>query len=356
MNRKILFTTIIILIIAGTASVVTVLLFSNPAMETASDHQLSLTTEKQAVVVNPDVLIEPFDERQASEIIRAYQQSYQTVIDDVEEDGYELTTYQSIDDIQVLFEDVMTAEHAQQMLESFIVEDDGGIYIIPSQGMTFIDPEQDFAIEQISETAYMLSQNVANELIGQVELSYRIEWHLSQWLISAEEMSEIEPISLEERADQVIRLLIERDFDRLAQLTDEQGLLFSPYVHIADQSVQFVQQELSQFDQDQESYTWGSYDGSGNPIDLIPMEYFEQFITVEPLAVPDDIFIDEESQHGNSINNIKEVFPEATVVEYHHEGSEEEAGIDWFSLHMVFEEDQLGDWRLVALISDQWTI
>ena len=58
---------------------------------------------------------------------------------------------------------------------------------------------------------------------------------------------------------------------------------------------------------------------------------------------------------GSIIDNAQEVYPGATVVEYHFDGFDEQyAGMDWRSLRLVMHQDVDGDYELVGVIHDEW--
>jgi hypothetical protein len=103
-------------------------------------------------------------------------------------------------------------------------------------------------------------------------------------------------------------------------------------------------------------YNWGTYDGSGMPIELTFREYYEEFVYDVDFARPDVVGFNERVGQGNSIDNIASAYPDGVMVEYHFEGFDPEyAGMDWRSLRLVFEEKD-GIWYLVGVVHDQWTI
>ncbi|WP_017470924.1 hypothetical protein [Amphibacillus jilinensis] len=320
------------------------------------DDQQPDRNEQEVIGDQPNSVIESLSDDQANQIIIDYRSAYEEIINDQDDSQY-LTTFESLDDIDRHLTTIMTDQHAQSVKDMYVQEHDDGIYLVPMDGVVLIDPEENYAIEEISENHYTITQQKTNEIVGHVELIYHVEWVEEQWLVADVQQHEIEPPSVEETADQVIQAIADNDYQQLAAFADEdQGVLFSPYVNVSDQDLIFDQYEIAQFAQDEHTYTWGQHDGSGEPIELTATEYTEAFVDVSRLIEPDEIFINHYNQHGNVLNNLEEAFPEATVVEYHHQGSEEEGSIDWESLHLVFEENEFGLWRLVAIISDQWTI
>ncbi len=165
-----------------------------------------------------------------------------------------------------------------------------------------------------------------------------------------------QPKSMEEVAQETMEALAERDMDTLANYVHkERGLLLSPYVHIESEALRFNQDEVANLLNADQVYHWGTYDGSGEPIDLTASEYFDSFVKAEALLNPDQLTINEIQNRGNLINNIEETFPNASWVEYYNEGSEEYGGMDWNSLYLIYEKEN-DVWKLVAVVNDQWTI
>jgi hypothetical protein len=162
---------------------------------------------------------------------------------------------------------------------------------------------------------------------------------------------------VKERADEVLQLLKEKNAKELSEYVHpEKGLLFSPYVFIKEDAVTFEKEIVQGFFDDHESYIWGAYDGSGEQIKLVPSEYYSKFIYDGPYENANEIEFDSVKSRGNIIRNIKEVFPDSHTIEYFIKGTEEYGNMDWKALNLVFEKDRQGEWKLVAIVHDQWTI
>lgn len=161
----------------------------------------------------------------------------------------------------------------------------------------------------------------------------------------------------EEISNQLVQAIESKDMKTIADFVHpEKGLLFSPYVHVNDDAVVIEQTDIANLLASDEVFTWGVYDGKGTPIELTSAGYFEVFLDMTPYKEPDEILINNLQNRGNTLNNIREKFPNATIIEYYHDGSEEYAGIDWSSVLFVFEEDVNGVIQLIAIIRDMWTI
>lgn len=156
----------------------------------------------------------------------------------------------------------------------------------------------------------------------------------------------------------VLELLKTKDMDDLSDyIHPSKGVRFSPYGYIdTDNHLVFTAEEVDNLDKDAGIYTWGSYDGSGEPIELDFNDYYDRFIFDHDFSNPQIIGNNVRIGQGNTLNNIAEVYENGYFVELHFQGFDPQyEGIDWVSLRLVFEEVD-GDWYLVGIVHDQWTI
>jgi hypothetical protein len=170
--------------------------------------------------------------------------------------------------------------------------------------------------------------------------------------------------SLAAHADEIVRALRERDWETVARAVHpDKGVRFSPYTYVRagpgaseDQDRVFSADELRGLAADATVYHWGTFDGTGEPIEMTFAEYAERFIYDADFHLPSAVGHNETIGRGNTINNVAEVYPQAVTVEYHVEGSDPAlGGLDWRSLRLVFEP--AGDtWYLVGVVHDEWTI
>ncbi|MCU6712804.1 hypothetical protein M6D81_29290 [Paenibacillus sp. J5C_2022] len=161
----------------------------------------------------------------------------------------------------------------------------------------------------------------------------------------------------EEAAAALIAALKESDLATLqSYIHPEKGLLFSPYVHIDTDTAQVFQREQLPDMEDATEYEWGEYDGIGDPIKLTFKQYYEKFVYNQDFMNAEETGWDEIKGSGNSIPNIKDVYPDSYLVDYYFSGFNEDfEGMDWESLILVLEEYN-GGWYIVAIAHSQWTI
>lgn len=179
------------------------------------------------------------------------------------------------------------------------------------------------------------------------------------------ELEEVEPEpvpasqnSLIATALEVVQVIKDEDMNALSTyIHPTQGVRFSPYgyIDVATNQV-FTIAQVSDLMTDPQILSWGSYDGTGDPIDLPFVDYFEEFVYDEDYVNPHIIGNNVLIGTGNTLNNIANVYPNGEFVEFHFTGFDPQyEGIDWSSLRLVFEEDN-GTWYLIGIVHDQWTI
>jgi len=162
----------------------------------------------------------------------------------------------------------------------------------------------------------------------------------------------------EERAGAVLEALAARDMEALAALVHpELGVRFSPYpfVDVDNDIVLSADDIRSALDSDR-VYTWGAWDGTGLPIEMTFAEYLERFVWDHDYRQAEQVAVNEFIATGNAINNARDVYPEATIIEYYFSGfNPDYAGMDWRCLRLVMEESG-GQWYLSGIIHGEWTI
>ena len=163
------------------------------------------------------------------------------------------------------------------------------------------------------------------------------------------------------RARQVLVFLKSRNIAGLSTFVHpRKGLRFSPYHSVNLQKGGdrvFNRSQVRGLLANKKRYLWGEDDGSGDPIRLSFAGYYRKFLyDHDYLRARDVTYNSDTLSSGNLINNIRESYPAAIIVEYHFPGFQEKyGGMDWTSLWLVFEK-QGNEWYLVGLVHGEWTI
>lgn len=169
--------------------------------------------------------------------------------------------------------------------------------------------------------------------------------------------SELNPI-LAELNKEILNSLKKKEYQSLANhIHPTIGIRFTPYATVnLNNDVVIKREELVKIMKDDIQLFWGSYDGTGDPIDLSAKDYFAQFVYDADFLNAEKITINRSSAKGNSINNIPSTYPECDYVENYFSGLDKKyEGMDWRALRLVFQKE--GErYYLVGIVHDQWTI
>lgn len=134
------------------------------------------------------------------------------------------------------------------------------------------------------------------------------------------------------------------------------GVRFSMYAYVRpDKDKVFSREQFTQYlQQSKIRFTWGQLDGTGEML-VTPLPTYLQSWVGGSKFNNTTMSINEFKASGNSINNLKQVYPNAEFVEFYAKGSDKYAGLDWQALRLVFDEYQ-GKRYLVAIINDRSTV
>lgn len=104
-------------------------------------------------------------------------------------------------------------------------------------------------------------------------------------------------------------------------------------------------------------WMWGYSDGKGDPIQDSIYNYITNRIYNHDYINADEILTNElPNRSTNTDFNIKQVYPDADIVEYHFESTMDEHNpISWSSLYLVLENAG-GQYYLIGIVNGNWTI
>lgn len=135
------------------------------------------------------------------------------------------------------------------------------------------------------------------------------------------------------------------------------GVRLSPYQYVdVANDIVLTQNDILNLFSLSTIYTWGSFDGSGDPITMTASNYYNEFIYDYNYLIAPQIGQNTILSSGNLINNITSIYPTASFVEFYFPGFDPQyGGMDWSSLTLVME-NQGGYWKLIGIVHGQWTI
>jgi len=219
-------------------------------------------------------------------------------------------------------------------------------------------------IESLESNAVNLEENIENL---EIDLEEKIQEINDQEITINELEQELQnssnppsqSASLVNEAFTVLNHLANEDGAALANHAHPtRGVRFSPYFNV-NQSTDIVFYPGNTIGANMFTnttvYVWGEFDGTGESIGGEYAYYHSRFVYDEDYLNPELIGINQIVGTGNMNNNIENVYPNESYVEFHFSGFDPQfMGMDWRSLVLVFEEDN-GDWYLVGVVHGEWT-
>ncbi|MCL8538797.1 hypothetical protein M9991_18155 [Chryseobacterium gallinarum] len=162
--------------------------------------------------------------------------------------------------------------------------------------------------------------------------------------------------SLKKANDEVLQALKNKDYKTFASfIHPEKGVRFSMYAFIAPkEDKNFSKADFEKYQPAKTLFTWGSQDGSGDAYKATINDYLAKWVFSKDYT-QSQYSVNKFIGKGNSLNNLKEIYPKADFTENYIKGTEKYGDMDWKALRLVFEELH-GKYYLIAVVNDQWTI
>jgi hypothetical protein len=156
--------------------------------------------------------------------------------------------------------------------------------------------------------------------------------------------------------NEILSTFKSKDYVKLANyIHPEKGVQFSMYAYInPKKDKQFSKEDFQKYVTTNIKFTWGEKDGTGDPLVLSLKNYIEEWIFRKDFS-KGEYHLSSFKASGNSMNNLRNIYPKLDFTENYIPGSEKYGGMDWNSLRFVFDQYQ-GQFYLVAIVNDSWTI
>jgi hypothetical protein len=119
----------------------------------------------------------------------------------------------------------------------------------------------------------------------------------------------------------VVLALKDKNMQALSMLVNPaDGVRFSPYSFVREEDLFFGAAEVAMLMDSPSQYLWGTFDGSGEAINMTFADYYARFVYDVDFASAPQVSINEELGKGTAMNNAAEFYPGAMIVEYHFPG------------------------------------
>ena len=162
--------------------------------------------------------------------------------------------------------------------------------------------------------------------------------------------------SLKKMNDEILLTLKNNDYKGFSEfIHPEKGIRFSMYAFTnINEDKHFSKADFTKYEPTKTMFTWGARDGSGELYKATINQYLKNWVFVKDFTAS-QYSLNQFQGGGNSLNNLKEIYPNTDFTENFLKGSEKYGEMDWNTLRFVFEQFE-GKYYLVAVINDRWTI
>lgn len=163
-------------------------------------------------------------------------------------------------------------------------------------------------------------------------------------------------VALKKTNDELLQAVKVGYYDIFANyIHPQKGVRFSMYAFVnKNEDKHFTKADFEKYQHSKTIFTWGSRDGSGEVYKATLSKYLSDWVFKKDFTKSEYSF-NQFKGGGNSLNNLKEMYPNTNFTENYISGSEKTGGMDWNALRFVFEEFE-GKYYIVAVINDEWTI
>lgn len=155
---------------------------------------------------------------------------------------------------------------------------------------------------------------------------------------------------------EILQALENEDYKRFQEfIHPEKGIRFSMYAFVdTSNDKKFSKADFDRYIGTETKFTFGEKDGTGDLYIVSLKDYLKNWVYSKKYSEGSYTFNSFQGS-GNSLNNLQKVYPDKDFTENYLAGTEEYAQMDWKALRFVFEK--LNDkYFLIAVINDQWTI
>lgn len=131
-----------------------------------------------------------FDKGRAEVVLEDYAKAFNKVINYTTEDG-QLKEYQTKPELKDHFRHFMSETQATQMIDTYFEMRDGKLHVKSMDGPTFLQTDQPYELNKVSEDKYQVVQERDNQLIGHVNMIYTLVHEDGIWIVKDVSREEI---------------------------------------------------------------------------------------------------------------------------------------------------------------------
>lgn len=99
-------------------------------------------------------------------------------------ENFKVKKYDSKDRLEEEFKSIMVWPLAEYYLDHYFEEKNNNVYIIPTEGPTKINFQNDYNLEKLSDHHYKVTQHGSNQLRGDYTLTIHYKYEAGKWVMA----------------------------------------------------------------------------------------------------------------------------------------------------------------------------
>lgn len=115
----------------------------------------------------------------AEKVLNLYKGTFMEVINE----GPQLEEYESKDEIIQYFSTIMTTEYAESLVDLYIKEENGELSVVATETPIWLQEDQEFDLEKVTDQEYYAVQNIDNQLRGKKEVTFTLVMEEDSWVV-----------------------------------------------------------------------------------------------------------------------------------------------------------------------------
>ena len=116
----------------------------------------------------------------AEKVLNQYKGTFMEVINE----GPQLEEYESKDEIIQHFSSIMTTEYAESLVDLYIKEENGELSVVATETPIWLQEDQEFDLEKVTDQEYRAIQNIDNQLRGKKGVIFTLVMEEDSWVVA----------------------------------------------------------------------------------------------------------------------------------------------------------------------------
>ncbi|EDL63216.1 hypothetical protein [Bacillus sp. SG-1] len=120
------------------------------------------------------------NKEKAENVLNQYKGLFMEVINE----GSQLEEYENKDEIIQHFSSIMTTEYAESLVDLYIKEENGELSVVATETPIWLQEDQEFDLEKVTDQEYHAVQNIDNQLRGKKGVIFTLVMEEGSWVVA----------------------------------------------------------------------------------------------------------------------------------------------------------------------------